>query len=40
MMKFRVSILLAIAAIAAWNSIESDIENACAGNQACIAASL
>ena len=39
-MKFRVSVLLAIAAIAAWNSIDSDIESACNGNQACLAASL
>jgi len=34
------TIVLAIAAIATWISIDSDIESACAGDQACIAASL
>lgn len=39
-MRAAIAIVLAIAAIAAWNSIESDIRKACNGNQACLAASL
>ena len=39
-MRAAIAIVLAIAAIATWNSIESDIESACKGNQACLAASL
>lgn len=39
-MRAAVAILLAIAAIAAWHNIESDIRKACNGNQACLAASL
>lgn len=40
MIKLRIAILLAIGILAAWHSIESDINTACNGNQACLAASL
>ena len=40
MIKIRITILLAIGILAAWHSIESDINTACNGNQACLAASL
>lgn len=40
MIKTRFAILLAIGILAAWHSIESDIQTACNGNEACIAASL
>jgi hypothetical protein len=36
----RAAIFLAIGIIAAWHNIESDINTACNGNQACLAASL
>ena len=40
MLKTRLAILAAIALLAAWHAIESDIETACNGNARCIAASL
>ena len=40
MIKTRIAIALAIIVIAGWLSIESDIEQACGDNQACLAASL
>jgi len=40
MLKLRIAILLAIGIFAAWHSIESDIQTACNGNQACLSASL
>ena len=36
----RFAILIGIAIFAAWHSIESDIQTACNGGQACLAASL
>jgi hypothetical protein len=38
--QMRLAILAIAAFIALWISLESDIESACAGNQACLAASL
>ena len=40
MIKLRLAIFAAFVIYGIWHNINSDIEAACAGNQACLAASL